>query len=64
MGYGSRALELLEKYFLGKMTDLTESSASENHEAPTVDPAVRFFPYTSITLFYLEFLDHAIAFYE
>ncbi|ELT91505.1 hypothetical protein CAPTEDRAFT_195329 [Capitella teleta] len=38
MGYGSRALELLEKYFMGKMTNLAESSGEEPaQEAAVVD---------------------------
>lgn len=41
MGYGSRALELLEKYFMGKMTNLAESSGEEPaQEAAVVDSEV------------------------
>lgn len=41
MGYGSRALELLEKYYLGKMTSLTETeNPLPTQEAHTVDDQV------------------------
>lgn len=36
MGYGSRALELLQDYFEGKFTDISESNVINEHELPRV----------------------------
>ena len=41
MGYGSRALELLEKYYQGKIPNLTEEEDEPKQEADVVEPEVR-----------------------
>ena len=40
MGYGSRALEILQQYYEGKIPNLSETESQTVQEAPSVDDEV------------------------
>ena len=56
MGYGSRALELLEKYYEGSLTSLDETNDEMNEEVNTVDEGV-----ITLLLFFVAFYIAAVG---